>query len=176
MPDGIQPTTQAVPRYMRAWLRANERGRLTFDQWLELTTRPLLPLVLLAVPVLVMFAFNPVGMLRVVGLARYGTLLIVLVVAGIAAAIGLRGVRYTRLPVQGQHLYGGEQPNLAERLMRRQTLYTPKGAPVALHGRIGSAPRLLPDERYIVYYIEDREQRVLVSYAPAADAGTYDER
>ena len=55
----------AVSRMMQIWLKENGNGKLAYDQWMELVTLPLLPMLLAALPVIVLFAFSPLGTLSI---------------------------------------------------------------------------------------------------------------
>lgn len=155
--------TQREPsRMMQLWVAENREGHLAYDQRLNLVLQPLGTLLLIALPLLVIFAFTPVGRLRVVAFARYGVLLIGSVALVMAVVLLLRIWRYTRLPVQQATLFGGER----ERLRRRLTLYTASGDPVVFDNFVGGLPNLTRDEPYTVYYYDEPDRRTLLSYMP----------
>ncbi len=155
--------TQREPsRMMQLWVSENREGHLAYDQRLNLVLQPLGTLLLIALPLLVIFAFTPVGRLRVVAFARYGVLLIAGGLAVVAVVLLLRVWRYARLPVQQATLFGGER----DWLRRRLTLYTASGDPVVFENFVGGLPNLDSDEPYTVYYYDEPNRRTLLSYMP----------
>ena len=155
-------TDQAPSRMMQLWVAENRKGQLAYDQRLNLILQPLGTLLLIVAPLLVLFAFTPVGRLRVVALSRYGVLVFGVLLLALVVMLVLRTWRYTRLPVQQETLYGGER----DRLRRRITLYTASGQPVQFDNFVGGLPRLERDEPYVVYYYDEPTRRTLLSYTP----------
>ncbi|MEL6150240.1 MAG: hypothetical protein AAFR56_11510, partial [Chloroflexota bacterium] len=158
----------AVSRMMQIWLKENGNGKLAYDQWMELVTLPLLPMLLAALPVIVLFAFSPVGTLSILRVARYGGAVIVIVLAAIGGALVVRGIRMARMPVYQGELYAERSPMLISRFHRTFVMYTAKGDPITFDNALRGKPELVPDEPYVVHYLEYENRRTLVSYGIAS--------
>lgn len=152
---------------MRNRLQANRNGRLTADQWLSLVTQPLLWLILLIG--LALIVFGPRMMLLT---ARYWWLGMILIVLLFVVPLVLRARRYARLPIHFARLYAG-MTSLP--FQRTTTLFTDADEPVPFKKRMTPVTRLRHDGEYLVYYLVDGSERVLLSLAPAdhADADQF---
>ena len=143
----------------RERLRANRDGKLSVDQWVSIVTTPIVwLLVLLGLAVIV---FGPRMLLLS---ARFWWLGAILITLLIVVPLVLRARRYARLPVHFARLYGS---GAALPLSRSTTLYTAGDEPLHFKRRLMPAPRLRADDEYLVYYLEDASERVLLSLAPA---------
>lgn len=152
---------------MRNRLQANRNGRLTTDQWLSIVTKPLLWLVLLIG--LAVIVFGPRMMLLS---ARYWWLGLTLIVLLFVVPLVLRARRYARLPIHFARLYSGMT---ALPFQRTTTLFTAADEAVPFRKRMTPMLRLRNDGEYLVYYLVDSSDRVLLSLAPAdhADADQF---
>jgi hypothetical protein len=149
---------------MRLWLLHNRHGRMTSDQWLILVTEPLLPIILLIIPVLAVAA-HPAGRLlwRAGGVARW--LLPVLALAVLVMLL-LRARRYAGMALQQAVFYGQNPAPFAQRWRRKTTLLNTLGHPFSFDNIATPSITLSPDAAYLVYYLEERSRRVLLSLAP----------
>ncbi|MEM6527766.1 MAG: hypothetical protein AAF653_05700 [Chloroflexota bacterium] len=157
-----------VSRMMQIWLKENGRGKLAYDQWMELVTLPLLPMLLASVPVIVLFAFSPVGGLQILRVARFGGVVVLLVLVLIIGALVVRGIRLSKLPVHQAKLYAGAESDLFSRFSRTFVMYTRGGDPIEFNNMLRGKPDLIPDEPYVVHFLEDEERRTMVSYGIAS--------
>jgi hypothetical protein len=144
---------------MRNRLLANRDGKLTPDQWLSIVTKPLLwTLMLLGLAVVV---FGPRMLLLT---ARFWWLGLILLVALILVPLMLRARRYARLPLQFARLYA-DVP--FRPWWRPMVFYTEADEPVAFKRRLAPSINLRIDSEYLVYYLQDGGERVLLSLAPS---------
>lgn len=157
-----KPKRDVVSREMRNRLMTNRHGKLTTDQWKDMVTEPIIKLLLLMLPALLLF--GPWGIaltariLWIVGLA----FLIVMVIPLI-----FRARRYARAPVHFGILYAGSNPLTPWFFWRADVLYTQSGQPVRFGKRLAPFTILRPNEPYIVYYLREHNENVLLSLAPA---------
>lgn len=153
-----------LSRLIRLWLSTNRHGRLSSDQWLNLVVEPLLPIVLLAVPLVVLMTRLP--LLRMWG--RYGRWVIPALVVAVVIMLLLRARRYAIIPVFHDVLYAGDK-GYASRFpfFQQLTVFTERGEAVAFNRMLSPPGHLEPDMPYIVYYLQEDERRTLLSFAPA---------
>lgn len=143
---------------MRDALRANRDGRLTVDQWLSIVTQPLIwVIVLFALAALV---FGPRMLLLT---ARFWWLGLLLLVLLIGVPVVLRARRYARLPVHFSRLTAGASAPFS----RATTMYSSGDVLYRFTRRLSPSMRLSPTNDYLVYYLEDASERVLLSLIPA---------
>jgi hypothetical protein len=144
---------------MRERLRANRDGKLSVDQWVSIVTTPVVWLLVLLGLALVVF-----GPRMLLLTARLWWLGAILITALIVAPLVLRARRYARLPVHFARLYAS---GMALPLARSTTLYTVGDAPLQFKRRLTPSLRLSDESEYLVYYLEDASERVLLSLAPS---------
>lgn len=159
MPESMR---DSVSSEMRSRLMANRSGKLTADQWKDMVTEPLMILLVLMIAGLLvlgprLLALNARGMLVVIGV----------VAAGLIIPLIFRAWRYARAPLYFERLYAGDNPTSALLFWRPQVLYTEKGEPIRFAKRLSPPVHLRPNHSYLVYYLRDSGQYVLLSLAPA---------
>lgn len=143
---------------MRERLMANRDGKLTSSQWISIVTRPFLSVLLLFG--LAIIVFGP----RLVILIRFWWLGLILLAALIVVPLALRAQRYARLPIHFVRLYA----DVPFRPWWRPTIfYTEDDEPIVFKHRLAPPMPLRIDGEYLIYYLEDGNQRVLLSLAPA---------
>lgn len=155
-----------VPRLIQIWLSINRHGRLASDQWLTLVTAPLWTLLTLAIPVILLFSLPQMRvLLRAV---RLMPLLLLALLAGGVIMFVLRARRYARAPLYSAVVYAGDSARRSwwGRLRRRMEVYDEQDEPLTFNNFIETPPALVPEIPYLVYYLEDLDQRTLLSYAP----------
>ena len=156
------PAHSAISPEMRDRLLTNRHGKLTSDQWKDMITEPLVILLILVVPIIVFMGPRAAALTaRGIGFV----LLVGLILLGVPML--LRAQRYARAPVYFARLYAGDSVGPVAFVRRSQTLYTEDGKKVRFQKRLAPALRLRPNHAYLVYYLRDREQNVLLSLAPA---------
>ena len=144
---------------MREQLLANRDGKLTSSQWLSIVTRPLLSMLLLFG--LAIIVFGPRMLLLT---ARVWWLGLILIAVLVIVPLVLRAQRYARLPIHFARLYA----DVPFRPWWRPTIfYTEDDEPVEFKRRLAPSVPLRIDGEYLLYYLEDGSQRVLLSLAPA---------
>ena len=155
----MAPST--VSPEMRKRLLVNRHGKMTSDQWKDMVTEPLVTLLLLFVPVL--FVLGP----RVVMMGR------MLWIGGFAVAILLfvpvifRAYRYARMPLHFAELKAGDESPAAWKVWKAPILYTKAGQMVRFNKRLAPYSLLRRDKQYLVYYLKDSRNNILLSIAPA---------
>lgn len=155
------PGPEPVPRDMRQRLLTNRQGKLTTDQWRDIVTEPLSAILILLGPVLVVLGARLLLNIR-------GFFFILLVVALVVTVPTLfRAFRYARAPVNFAELYAGDRPVAHLFFWQPLELYTPKGEALRFKKRLAPRLPLQPNQAYLVYYLQDPKDKVLLSYAPA---------
>lgn len=150
---------------LRDRLLMNRDGRLHPDQWRELVSEPLAPLLLLLVPaILILRGYLLtlfVGAFWFVGLAG---------LAALGVMLALRARRYARLPVQTAVLRCTQPPHPWQ--WWKGMVFQDEGGKAYPFSR-SMAPDFRPQPQavYLVYYLEDGERRILLSAAPADSPG-----
>lgn len=159
------PKRRELSRLVRNWLLTNRNGRLASDQWLNLVTEPLATLILLSIPVVLLFAFTPLDDMLL--MMRYTRVILPLFPVVIVFVLLARARYFATSVVQYQVLYAGhEEPGPFWRFARQLTMFTEQGEPVPFDHFISAPPHLEPDMPYMIYYLEQKERRTLLSFAP----------
>lgn len=155
-----KPKREAVVPEMRERLLVNRTGKLTSSQWLDLVMQPLTALLVLMAPLaLIMprfFAFGLKGLLFV-GLVT---------LAVMAVTLLFRAYRYARAPVRVSTLYARSSLAPVWTFWRAVTLYDETGRAVRFGKRLAPPVRLGRDQAYLVYYLQEPGDNVLLSLAP----------
>jgi len=154
-PDPITPD-------MRARLSANSDGKLTSQQWREIVTEPLATLLLLLVPAIILLRARVFYLV-----AGGGWLIGLLLLVVLGGVILLRAVRYARAPIHVGIFRAGEQFRPFWMFWKREVFFDESGKQVRFGKRLAPAARRQAGERYLIYYLKDREEWVLLSIAPA---------
>lgn len=148
---------------MRERLNSNRSGKLTPSQWLDIVMQPFITVMLLIMPI--SFILLPRA-LRL--LVRGGWLLLLIIVAFVVISFLLRAARYARAPLHFDE-FTTEFDSLPPVWMfwRPIKLYDMQGRPMRFGKRLAPRPLLRPDRTYIVYYLREPDDHVLLSIAPA---------
>lgn len=157
-----------VSKEMRSRLLMNRHGKLTSDQWKDMVTDPIVKLLLLLVPIILFF--GPFAA-RLTFRAWWIILIALILVLGLPLI--LRARRYARAPLQFAQLYSGSSPLSPWMFWRPYTFFTAAGEPLRFGKRLAPFTLLKPDHLYLVYYLEDPGDRVLLSLAPADEAAEW---
>lgn len=147
---------------MRSRLLTNRHGKLTGDQWKDMVTEPLVVLLLLMIPVILLAGPRISALVTRGWLVLLGALVMLVVIP-----VLLRARRYALAPVYFEQLYAGERPGSIFFFWRPQVLYTADGREMRFRRRLAPMLYLRPNRAYLVYYLRDAGQNVLLSIAPA---------
>lgn len=147
---------------MRARLAANCDGKLTGQQWKEIVTEPLATLLLLLVPGIILLRARVFYFV-----AGGGWLIGLLVVVGLIIMILLRANRYARAPIHVGIFYADEQFRPFWMFWKAEIFKDEAGGQVRFYKRLAPSARRQVGERYLIYYLKDGEEQVLLSIAPA---------
>lgn len=145
---------------MRDRLLTNRYGKMTVNQWLDISTQPLVALMVLFIPL--GFVLLP----RLVMLTRFGGVWgIVLLLAVLALAIVPRAIRYARMPVQFAEMTADSAPP-PWAFWRAPTFMDDTRRRIPFKTRL--SPQVTPQygKRYLVYYVKDDDRYILLSAAP----------
>ena len=145
---------------MRARLAANRDGKIMRGQWLDLIVQPLVILALLLSASFLLFGEEAMAVIDDVWWVALGAALLLLFLP-----VLIRALRYARAPVRFARLSAGVQPWWG--FWQPMVFYTKSDDLVRFPRRL--APRL-PVKiggEYLVYYLEEPDGKVLLSYAPA---------
>lgn len=161
-----KPKPDIVIPAMRQRLAANRQGRLSPAQWFDISTDPLIVMLLLIAPLLVIFSA------RALPLFVRGGWIIVLV--ALLVPVVLRARHYARLPVRYLVLEASQQNWGRVRFWRRQ-FHTADGRTVTFQRSLAPVFPVETGRRYIVYYLAEHDRRLLLSAAPEdhADAALW---
>ena len=163
-----KPKRDPVVPEMRARLLANREGKIMRGQWLDMIVQPLVILALLLSASFLLFGEE---MLAVMDDIWWVVLVAALLL--LFLPVFIRAIRYSRAPVRFARLSAGIQPWWG--FWKPMVFYTKADDLVRFPVRL--APRL-PVKiggEYLVYYLEEPDGKVLLSYAPAdhEDAQTW---
>lgn len=153
-PDDITPE-------MRRRLMTNCNGKLTTDQWWDLTTEPLVGLLLLLPPLILLFGSR----VAIFKLTFWVMLLLGLGV--LFVPVIFRARRYARAPVYFGTLYARSGAAPFWKFWRPPVLFAASGEEVRFSRRLAPYTPLRRDRAYHVYYLRDAEESTLLSIAPA---------
>ena len=143
---------------MRERLLTNRSGKLTSNQWLDIVTQPFIGLLVFFVPL--SFILLP----RMVAVFMRGGWLAFLVAFVILAASALfRAFRYARLPIHVGEFTATAQSASMWTMWRPLKLKDSEGQVVRFRRRLAPRPLLQEDKRYLVYYLRDHDDWVLLS-------------
>lgn len=157
---------QELSRMIHEWLKSNRNGRLTSDQWLNLVMEPLLPMVLLAIPLVVFMLFSPAS--RMFSFARYSRYAMPVFLVAMFVMLLLRARRYAVLPIFYDVCYAGEGKSwVVSRFSRQLIVYAADGEPVTFNRFVAQPPHLESNMPYIMYYLDEPDRCTLLSFAPA---------
>ena len=157
-----------IPMEMFERLRRNRQGKMTADQWKTIVADPIVKFFTLMIPLapVLFIAGGP----RLLLLSARGLFFVlgVLILVFIVPML-LRGRHYARAKVHCATLYPPEITNPMGFLQfwKPTLLYTSAGVEMRFNKWLAPRIPLLPAEPYLVYYIEDPDNRVLLSIFPA---------
>ena len=153
---------QEVVPEMRDRLKVNRFGKMTGSQWVDIVTAPLVTLMLLIAPAAVLFSTRLI-FLTARGLWLVGIVVLIVVLITIIS----RAYRYARAPVQFAtlHARGFSQPFW--RIWRPLVMYTEDGEEIVFKRRLAPPLTIVAGRAYIVYYLHEPHENVLLSIAPA---------
>lgn len=156
-----KPDPNTVVPEMRHRLEVNRSGKLTSGQWLDIVLQPLAPMLLILLPggliLLPRLLFVMV---------RGGWLLLIVLLAFLVWAFVARARRYARAPLQYAELRAeGEAPLWG--FWRPVAMKDPSGTPFRFTKRLAPRPLMKRGHNYLVYYLREGDEYVLLSLAPA---------
>jgi hypothetical protein len=151
-----------VSKEMRARLLTNRDGKLTTDQWKDMIIDPIVKLLVLMAPIVIflgpwIFRFTARGFL----------LGFVIILLALFIPLIFRARRYARAPVHFATLNSGSSPLASWLFWRPDILYTETGQAIKFGKRLAPFTILKPDTPYLVYYLSEHGDNVLLSLAPA---------
>jgi uncharacterized membrane protein SirB2 len=155
-------TNQApvVPE-MQARLRANKSGKLTTGQWLDIVLQPLTPLLLLLLPGALIIL--PRVLLFTV---RGGWLALLLIPVVLLISFAIRARRYARAPVQFAQLRALHNTAPVWMYWRSLVMADDAGGQIHFRKRLAPRPFVNKNQLYLVYYLVEGDEHVLLSIAP----------
>lgn len=153
-----KPKRDLVTPEMRARLMANRNGKLAVEQWIAVSTDPLITLFVLLMPVFIVLA--P----RLLPLLLRGGWIVLLGL--LIAPVVLRARHYARVPVRYAVLSAAVDRHGAWAFWKPYSFYTDGGEQLVFRRLLAPAPMLERDRRYLVYYLNDQNRLVLLSISP----------
>lgn len=155
-----KPKRDGLAPQMRERLLANRSGKMTTDQWMDMVMQPLTALLVLMLPAVF---FLPRLLLL---LARGGWLLLLLLVLGVVATFLFRAYRYARAPIYFGEFAVGDETAPSWAFWKPLVLRDEQGNAVKFGKRLAPRPMIQRDVRYMVYYLREPGDQVLLSIAP----------
>lgn len=145
---------------MRDRLHVNRTGKLTSSQWVDVVTQPLVTLLALMIPASFI-------LLRWLFIARVGIWAAVLVVLILTATTIFRAYRYARAPLYFDHLTARNGAAPFWQFWKPVELHKDDGTVMIFRKRLSPPPRIQSGRRYLVYYLREDPDYVLLSIAPS---------
>jgi hypothetical protein len=152
-----KPKRESVRQEMLTRLRRNRDGRLTPDQWIAMTTEPLVTVLLLLSPVILIIGF------RLPLLATRGVLIALVVIVVLGFMLLMRARRYARANLNSGILYAAEQPLVRRLLGQAAVFYDDAGDVYKFSHWLAPRVPLIPNHPYRVYYLREADQTILCS-------------
>ncbi len=147
----------AVVPEMRDRLLSNRDGRITAGQWLDLVVQPLLILAgLLGV------AFLVFGDLMLGIAADFWWVGVPMIILLVLVPVTMRAFRYARAPVHFAELYAANQGWF----WRPLVFLTENDERISFPRRLAPRPLLVTGHRYLIYFLDEPDGKVLLSAAP----------
>jgi hypothetical protein len=154
MADKISPE-------MRKRLLSNRQGKLTTQQWMDMITEPLVPVLLLIAPVIVILGPRALVFGWTACIAGLG-------VFAVLAIVSLyRARRYARMPVHFALATLSEGSVPLWKFWQPPVMQTDLGEQLRFNRWIAPKLRIQRNRPYLVYYFKEAEGCVLLSAAPA---------
>ena len=153
---------QRISSGMRSRLERNREGRLAGEQWLAVVTQPLTALLVLLAPLVIVFGPR----LLVFSLRGIGLIALLVFVLLLVPAI-FRARRYARAPLHFAQLTAGASPVAFLFFWRSLVMQDAQGESLRFQRKLAPLPRLQPGQDYLVYYLQEADQMVLLSLVSA---------
>ena len=146
---------------MLARLRSNKSGKLTTGQWIDIVLQPLTPLLLLLLPG-ALFILPRLLLFTV----RGGWLALLLIPIVLLGSFGMRARRYARAPVQFAQLRALHNTPPVWMFWRPLIMTDDTGNQFQFYKRLAPRPFVTKNQLYLVYYLVEADEPVLLSIAP----------
>lgn len=147
---------------MKERLLQNRSGDLTVGQWVDIVFQPLTPILLMLLPASLLLLPRLVRLF-----VRGGWIFLLLVVVFITLSFVFRAYRYARAPVHYGELLARDDSPPFWMFWRPNVLYTADDEQVTFTSRLAPRPILRRNHVYMVYYLKDHDQNVLLSIGPS---------
>lgn len=151
--DGLTPE-------MRERIMVNRTGKLTSNQWIDMIMQPVVALILVMTPGI--FLMPRLLLL----LARGGWIVLLMILVGIVASLVFRAYRYARAPIYFAEMTAGTETPPWWMFWRPLILTDETGARLKFGKRLAPRPILRRGNTYLVYYLREPGDNVLLSIAP----------
>ncbi|GEM_PF-515874 len=150
---------------VRERLAANREGALTTRQWIDLVTEPLTGFLVLLAPAILILG------LRVIPGLRIGFPMILLIGGALLAWLLISRARhYARMPVSFGRFFSDVRPRPVWQFWRPVMFYRENDDPLVFNNWQPPRAPLRFNAEYLIYYMEDRGKRTILSIAPADHA------
>jgi hypothetical protein len=157
--DKQKRADQVVPE-MRDRLTTNRYGKLTNSQWLDMVTQPLMSLLVMLVPVAIVLP-------RILAVGRILFVAAPLVLVGLAVLALARAYRYARAPIYFEEMRAPADSPPFWVFWRAVKLENEQGQTMRFGKRLAPTVTLQQDRTYLVYFLREPGDNVLLSLAPA---------
>lgn len=146
---------------MRQFLLANKKNKLHPDQKREIVFEPLISILLLMVPVIILLR-GYLFTIFVGGLWMIGALGVLYGVFQLYR----RSRRYARVKIFYGIYHTGEYLAPRWQFWKAISLMSQSGDSVRFKRSLAAEKYLQPNQNYIVYYVKENDDHILLSYAP----------
>ncbi len=153
---------QRISSSMRSRLERNREGRLAGAQWLAVVTQPLTALLVLLAPLVIVFGPR----LLIFSLRGIGLIVLLVLVLLLVPAM-FRARRYARAPLHYAQLTAGASPVAFLFFWWPLVMQDAQGDSLRFQRKLTPLPRLQSGQNYLVYYLQEADQRVLLSLVSA---------
>ncbi len=150
-----------VTSEMRENLSVNRDGKLSSGQWKQIVTEPLVKLLLLMIPGLVVL--GP----RIASFIIGGLWISIVVLVGLGLMLLARAIRYARMPLYFGIFQAADSQHPRWMFWKGNVLYTEANKPIRFGTQLTPRTRLQAGQPYLVYYLKEEKNYVLLSIAPA---------
>lgn len=146
---------------MRERLMVNRTGKLTTNQWVDIVTYPLVSMLVLFIPLsVVLMPFMMRAMMRL-------AIILPILLLFFAIPFMIRAFKYARVPVYYGILTASSDSSPLRAFWRSVSFHDEDKNEQRFGKWLAPRPKLKKEQSYLVYYLKDPKQDIVLSIAPA---------
>jgi hypothetical protein len=154
---------------MRERLMVNRTGKMTANQWLDIVIHPIVTMLVLFIPLsVVLMPFMMRAMMRL-------AIILPILLLFFAAPFIVRAFKYARAPIYFEMLTASSDSSPLRAFWRSVSFHDKSKNELRFGKWLAPRPKLKKEQPYLVYYLKDPKQDIVLSIAPAdhPDAGRW---